>query len=336
MGSDVIIDAAEVQVVLNLLPGRVEVKYPLYGFPLLVLRETQAGYSLSCPCTREDFERAREPFGECAPELPSYADLVQSVLAAGIARFANEEAFARLKESVPLMNREALFSPDTNMFYLGFPSRAGIPRDRYVVVHTVLDEIEAALNEKYSPGEISRAKRAARFGGRVLDELVNQKTKRSRLAAYNALTELERIRDGARLVRGRGEGSSDREGNDLLIVKALSEFQRDAYCTVVHLTADKNVADLCRAEGIAHFLFEYPHELSARECTPAAAVECIFRLAVACGVVKVGPVLLYGEFRGKGTARRSLKMVTENEALAEEAGREISLCRKLSALPLSG
>ena len=320
---------------MNLQKKAWEIKYPLYDFEIARLRESSSGFVLEGMCSKDDFEEASGRFGEYVHEMPSFSDVLQSMLAAGILPFRNAPGFEALKAGYRSMNRDVMFSLDTNMLYCGFPSRSGINPALFLLVDTVQSEIESALNTKYSPQAIADLRRMAPFGREVLDELVNQKMKRSRIAAYGALAEFQGIRNLARIIDGTEPPTADKERNDLIIVRSLRAFGKDAYSTPVHLTADANVADLCRAEGVAHFLFEVPHSIDVRECTPAATIDLIFRLAVAFGVVKCGPALVYGEYRGKGARRQTLKVVIKNPELAEQFERELTLCRTLAGLPLA-
>ncbi|HEU17460.1 MAG TPA: hypothetical protein ENO06_01870 [Methanolinea sp.] len=324
------ISIPELQVLFNLVKGPVRIKYPLYDFEVATLRESPAGFVLSGMCTRDDFEEEAGRFGELAYDMPAYGDVIQSMLAAGILSYRNAGDFEDLKMAYRKMNREVMFSLDTNMLYDGFSSNAQINPYLFLLTDLVQQEIESALNTKYSPQAISLLKRSAMYEGGLLDELVNQKMKRSRLAAYGALAEFQKIRDQARIVKGVGPGSSDKEQNDLLIVQSVKAAER--FALLVHLTADINVADLCMAEGVSCFLFEKPHAIDARECTPGQAVDLVSRLAVAFGVVKVGPAFIYGEYRGKGARRESLKVVIRNPGMEGEFVRELELCRKLSGL----
>jgi len=320
----------ELQVLLNLMKGPVGIKYPLYDFEIATLRESQTGFVLAGMCSQDDFEEECGRFGELAYDMPSYNDVLQSLLSAGILSYRNAGDFEDLKKSYRAMNRDVMFSLDTNLLYDGFPSNAGINPYQYLLVDLVQQEIESALNTKYSPQTISLLKRSTSFEGTLLDELVNQKMKRSRLAAYGALAEFQKIRDRARIVQSVGAGSPDKERNDLIIVQSVKASER--FALPVHLTADTNVADLCMAEGVSYFLFEKPHAIDVRECTPKQAIDLVYRLAVAFGVVKYGPAFIYGEYRGKGTKRESLKVVFRNPEMEREFEKELELCRKLDRL----
>ncbi|MGB4235909.1 MAG: hypothetical protein WBJ52_07575 [Methanoregulaceae archaeon] len=334
MDAEVAIEIPELQVLLNLMKGPVVIKYPLYDFDIVVLKESRTGFVLSGMCSRDDFEDAASGFGELAYDMPSYNDVIQSLLVAGIISYRNSEGFENLKATSRAMNKTVLFSLDTNLLYDGFPSRAGIDASDFLLVDIVQAEIESALNTKYLPQAISQLKRMAPFEGKVLDELVNRKMKRSRLAAYGALAEFQKIRDKAQIIRTGEPATADKEKNDLLIVKALKAFEREKYSAPIHLTADSNVAELCRAEGVAHYLFEFPHTIEVLDCAPSAAIALLSRLAVTFGVVKCNAALIYGEFRGKGARRHSLKLVSRNKALHAEFTRELELCRNLSRLKI--
>lgn len=326
------ITVPELQVLLNLMGGQIGIKYPLYDFEIATLRESPTGFVLAGMCTRDDFEEGSSQFGEYAYDMPSFNDVLQSMLAAGILAYRNADDFGDLMKSHRALDRNVMFSLDTNLLYDGFCSNAGINPYQYLLVDLVQQEIESALNTKYSPQTISLLKRSAPFEGRLLDELVNQKMKRSRLAACGALAEFGKIRDRARIIQSVEPGSSDKERNDLVIVQSVKAFERIGYSLPVHLTADTNVADLCRAEGVSCFLFEKPYSIDVRECTPGQAVDLVYRLAVAFGVVKVGPAFIYGEYRGKGARRESLKVVIRNPGMEGEFVRELELCRRLSRL----
>ncbi len=328
------IEIPELQILLNEMTGPVEIKYPPYDFAIASLRESSSGYILTGMCTRDDFEEAIEPFGEFAYDMPHYADVVQSMLAAGILNYRNAFEFKSLMDHFRAISRDVQFSLDTNMLYDGFPSHAGINPALYLLVDVVQSEIESALNTKYSPQAIADLRRMAPFEKEVFHELLNQKMKRSRIAAYGALAEFQKIRNRARIVEGIEPAGADSGRNDLVIVRSLKAFEKRGFSMPVHLTADANVMDLCKAEGVACHLFEFPHAIDVRECTPQQAVELIFRLAIAFGVVKCNSALIFGEFRGKGSRRQTLKVVIRNPDLAEQFERELTLCRKLMQLPL--
>lgn len=328
-----IIGIPELQILLNLMQWPISLKYPLYDFDIASMKPTGRGFSLQGLCTREDFDEAVSVFGDYSFDMPAYANVMQAMLTAGVLQYRNEAGFQDLKKGYRAMNKEVTFSLDTNMLYDGFPSRQGMDLS-YLLVDLVQSEIEAAINVKYSPHTISDLKRMAPFEGKVLDQLINQKMKRSRVASYNALSEFQKIRDHAVMVKGIEPAGFDKEKNDLVIIKSVKNYAKESYSLPVHLTADVNAAELCRAEGIAHYLFEYPTGIDVSECSPAGAIELIFRLAIACGVIKCNSALIYGEYKGKGGRKQDLKVVFRNPDLYELFKRELTLCRSLSQLPL--
>ncbi len=334
MEPEVIIDAPELQVLLNLMKEKITLKYPLYEFDLLSLRPSGAGYTLNILSFREDFEEAGMTYGDNAHEMPSYNDLLQSMLVAGIINYTNQEAFDAHRQLYGTMNKNVVFSLDTNMLYNGFPSQSGIDPSLFLVVDTVENEIKSSLNYKYSAVALAEMKRCAPFEARLLDELVNRKTKRSRLAAYAALPELEKIRDKANLVKEVVPSGSDKEKNDSVIVRSLREFEREKYSMPFHLTADVNVASLCKAEGSAFMHFEFPGTIETREVAPQDVIKLLFRLATAFGVVKCNSVILFGEFKGKGNRDQHLKAVFRNPDQYDTFVKELELCRALMKLKI--
>lgn len=332
MADESVIVREELQILLNLLGERFTIKYPLYGFDIATLRRTAEGYEIRMECTRQDFEEASRAFDGYASEMPTYGDLVEVLLASGIITYRNIEAFAEQKKNIDSLRKNVRFSLDTNLFYHGFPFHAGIEAQRYVLVETVHEEIVRALNRKYSPRQISEMKRYARFGGDLLDELSNQKTKSARMATHIALREYLSIHDAAQIIPPIEPFADDREKNDLIIVRTLRKFEQEKYSLPLLLTADTNVAKLCEAEGLAHFLFDYPYEITVQDCSPKEGVWFLSFLAMTFGFLKCGPAIIFGEFGGKGGRDHDLKLRFLNPDLYREFERELDLCRRLIAL----
>jgi len=327
-----IIDVDEIQVLLNLFDGRVSIKYPLYEGEIGSIRPTDSGYQLDLSCRPGDFEDAASAFGENEHEMPTYADVVQAMVAAGAVRYTNDADFRDRLETYRKLSRQVLFCPDTNLFYHCFPSQSGIDAREFAIMGTTVAEIESAINHKYRAATIARMKRDAPFEGGLLDELVNQKTKKSRAAVYGALAEFSFLRDRAIQVPVTEPAGPDPEENDLLIVKALRDFQNEAYRLPVLLTADTNMSSLCAAEGVEYFLFEYPCTAGSQECSPHTILRLLYRLAVICGFIKCGPVIIFAEFRGKGHKQRNLKLFFRNRELHDRFRKEIDICRRLVGL----
>jgi hypothetical protein len=325
----------ELPLLLNYLGSSLEVSYPLYGFDLFTARTDSNGYTLESFGSREMFEDTLAPYGNAIQEMPAFNDLLSCLMNSGSLPYANRDAF---KEKIHLfanLRKGALYGLDTNVFYHGLPLNAGIDPADFLLIETVHDEIESSLNYKYLPKQIVDLKRSARFQKQLLDELVNARTKRARLAAHLAMPPFRAIRDRATLVPAVEPSSADKEVNDLIIVKSLKEFGKEKFALPVMLTADRNLATLCDAQGVEHFLFEMPAVLGKTHCTPAAFTNLLGTLAGVFGFIQCNSAIIFGEYRGKGSRSDELKVQFLNEALYESFRKDLSLCRKLQDLNIA-
>ena len=101
------------------------------------------------------------------------------------------------------------------------------------------------------------------------------------------------------------------------------------------LTADRNLATLCDAEGVEHFFFEMPVALGKTHCTPAAFTKVLGTLAGVFGFVQCNSVIIFGEYRGKGGGGDELKVQFINEAIYEPFRKDLAICRKLQDLHIA-
>jgi hypothetical protein len=247
----------------------------------------------------------------------------------------NREEFDRVSLAHKKLKKEVYYGLDTNLFYHGFPSRSGIDPTHFALLDITRQEIENSLNIKYSPQQISLIKRNARYQKQMLDEMVNQRTHRARLAAYLALRQYLMVRDRGLEIRVREPFNQDSEKNDLIIVRAIRQFEVERYPLPILLTADRNMATLCEAEGVEYFLFQVPYTFSEEHCTPFQMVRFLFNLAAVFGFIQCGSIYLFGEFRGKGPVLEELKLVFQNQKIEEAFIKDFEICRKLIKLPIS-
>jgi len=325
----------ELPLLLNYLGSSLEVSYPLYDFDLFTARPYANGYTIDSFGSREMFEDALAPYGNTVQEMPSFNDLLSCLLNSGILPYANRDTFIEKIRMFANLKKGVLYGLDTNVFYHGLPLNAGIDPATLLLVETVKNEIESSLNFKYSSQQIADLKRSARFQKQLLDELINARTKRARLAAHLALPPFRAIRDRATLVPAVGPSSSDKEANDLIIVRSLKEFEKEKFALPVMLTADRNLATLCDAQGVEHFLFEMPAAPGKTHCTPAAFTNMVGTLAGVFGFIQCNSAIIFGEYRGKGSRGDELKVQFLNEALCESFRKDLSLCRKLQDLNIA-
>ncbi|WAC05131.1 MAG: PIN domain-containing protein [Methanoregula sp.] len=325
----------ELPLLLNYLESSLSVSYPLYEFDLFSARPDGNVYLLGGFGSREMFEDARASCGTTAQEMPAFNDLLSCLMNSGILPYANRDAFEEKLRMYNQLKKGVRFGPDTNVFYHGLPLNAGIDPAAFLLVDTVKNEIESSMNYKYSPKQIADFKRTARYQKQLLDELVNARTKRARLAAHLALPQFRAIRDRATMVPALEPSSSDKEANDLIIVRSLKAFEKEKFALPVMLTADRNLATLCDAEGVEHFLFEMPAAIGKPHCTPAAFTNLLATLAGVLGFIQCNSAVIFGEYRGKGGRSDELKVQFLNETLIEPFRKDLTICRKLQALNIA-
>lgn len=325
----------EIQVLLNHLGNKIEISFPLYEMNLLEARANDVGYNLKITAKRDLFDDELAVYGDNKGELPNFHDYFLCLIHSGIVHYSNIDKFTARASSYAQIKKGVHFGLDTNLLYHGFPLNSNIDAQKFIIIDTIQSEIESSINYKYSPQEITDLKRCARFQKHLLDELINAKTKRARRATYLALRQFRAIRDRAHTIPAIEESTSDKEANDLIIVKTLRKFEDDKYSLPVMLTADQNLATLCDAHGLEHFLFEIPYEINERKCTPAEMVSLIFNLAAVFGFIQCNSVNIFGEFRGKGANLDELKLEFLNERIYDRFFQDLKICRRLMKLGIA-
>jgi hypothetical protein len=325
----------ELPLLLNYFGSSLAVSYPLFEFDLFTTRTDSDGCNLSSFGSREMFEEELAECGNAAQELPSFNDLLSCMMNSGVLPFANGNAFKDKIHNLSTLKKGVWYGLDTNVFYLGVPLNAGIDPKSFLIVETVRAEIESSLNYKYSPQQITDLKRAVRFQKQLLDELVNARIKKARLAAHLALPPFRAVRDVATVVPAVEPSSHDKEANDLIIVKSLKAFDKEKFALPVMLTADRNLATLCDVQGVEHFLFEMPVTLGIKHCTPPAFTKLLGTLAGVFGFIQINSAIIYGEYRGQGSKSDELKVLFLNEELYKPFKKDLTLCRKLQDLNIA-
>ncbi|RLI82538.1 hypothetical protein DRP07_05015 [Archaeoglobales archaeon] len=322
MNSEQIITKDELQILLNLI-DELSMMYPLYShFQLLSAKPEEDSYKLKILQGEMDFPEANE--------FPSYSDFASCLLSAGVIDYSNLRKFEELVKSYSNMKKRVYFCPDTNVVYHRFLTNYLDPSKNILLVDTVKEEIEASLNHKYSPQQIAELKKEARYQHFLLDEFVNRRMKKSRLACI-AMKEYRELRKYAIEIEGVERSTSDKEANDRIIVKTLRRFERDRAALPVLLTADRQMADLCKMEEIEYFFFEVPHAVDAKKCSSKAMLNLIYNLAMVFGVIRLNSVVIFGEFKGKNSID-NLKLRFLDDNLYQSFDRHLKICRRLMKL----
>jgi hypothetical protein len=333
-----VIDVSELQILLNLMGGHVKVNYPLYPFRLFDARYEDDGYRLKLDCRDSDFDKELRQYRELSYELPTYSDLRQSMISAGVLRYQNLKEFAKKLKAYHNMSKDVKFSLDTNMLYYKFVSNFKLIKpNELVMVKVVGEEIEDKLNHKYKHNQIKSLRRAARYQGQLFDELWNRKNKASRKAAYVASREYQYLMAGIadELDTVKPPRNSD-WSNDRLIAETLIDLEHTSHVLPVLLTADDALVDICKTEGLEYFKFDIPYRIDIEHCNPSGFSELVFILAVTFGFVKLNSVVVFGEFKGKTSNRPDeLKLMFLDENLHHRFIKDLKICRKLVKLTIT-
>jgi len=145
----------ELQILLNLLGPRIKISYPLYSSDLVKARTTSDGYRIDIKVDKTAMEKETDRFGSQASEMPSYSDLLDCFLCAGIISYENLDGFNEMYDRFSSSSKRVFYCPDTNILYHRFLSNYGkIEYNKVGVVEIVRDEIKASINYKYSSNQI--------------------------------------------------------------------------------------------------------------------------------------------------------------------------------------
>jgi len=331
--NEMIIQISELQILLNLMArDTIVLDYPLYDLKMVHARPSKDGYRINV-LTDPDEILEKYEYSPHTDELPSFDDIKYCLLLSGIIQYDNMDEFQDKLRALNKLDHTIYFAPDTNLFYQRTLSRLNIPNPHFLVVDTVYDEIESSINHKYNKHVLYEMEQDADFHGELLKELSNRKPKKSRKAAYIAMREYKRIRDNILETKAGEPSTSYSERNDLIIVKAIRDFQENNQNVFpVILTADTNMAELCISKGPECFHFTYPSSVEVDTCTPYQLRDLIFYLARVCGLIKCNSVIIYGEYSHKTWNDDSLKLVFQDATLFERFKEDHKLCRELMEL----
>jgi len=335
---EIVILKDEIQLLLN-TANKVSISYPLYPhFEILTAKaeneviEFEGGYKFRLLVDKNDFEKESSKFNQFFNEMPTYNDILECMLSSNIIKYKNEAKFTEKMKHFRSMKKKTYFCPDTNIIYHRFISNySNFKQNEIVLIDTVKEEIEACLNFKYNSYQISGLKTLIKYQNDLLDELINKRMKRSRLAAYIALQEYKKVKELAFKIEGIEKPTKDKEENDKIIVKSIKRFEKEKDALPILLTADIAMTDVCEIEDLEYFLFEIPIEANAEFCTSEQFLQLVYNLATVFGVIKLNSTLIFGEFKGK-TKYETLKLKFLDEKVLKEIEKDLRICRKLMKL----
>ncbi|TAJ44012.1 PIN domain-containing protein [Methanofollis fontis] len=325
--------SSELCILANLFEGQFTLSYPIYDIELLRVDTDSNGYRVEFPATEADFSSGMGIFGEYGFEMPTYGDFEECLLASGATTYENLDAFLQQGELYHGLKKDVRFGLDTNLLYHRFATVTGAVRpEEVILLDIVKQEIEFALNHKYSGRLIGHLSRAAPDGAGIIAEFENRKKKKSRKAAHLAMAEYRALRDRALLLDTDGHAAHATHENDDLIVRALRHFEEERSELPVLLTADAAMADLCDAEGVEYYLFRAPFRVRPHHLSPWTLFRLITTLSVVFGVISIDSVLVFSEYGGKGNEADAFRLTFIDEDRHTEFARDVEVCRKLLAL----
>lgn len=324
MKYEVMIQPEDIQILLNLLDGNINISYPLYKLDIIRTHVDKKGYTLKFPNKQELWD-AFEDFGKLKKEVMNLNDLNSCLLSSGVISFKNLDDIKEEIKTYRNIKKSVKFSLDTNMLYFNFTLSHGLlDPSEIVLVKTVRDEIIKVMNKKYRHDEILELNKRGDFDGRTLNELKNKRKKKSRKAKI-ALKEFTHLRGNAKVIKENGSGSPNKR-----IVDTLAEYEKDFNTTVVLLTADESITDLCEAEDVAYIKCDLPYKIDQARCSFETFNRLVLNMASMLGIIKVGPVLVYGEYKGYSSNEADLLKVKDSyKKRNEQLKKELKICKEL-------
>jgi len=324
MKYEVMIQPEDIQILLNLLDGNINISYPLYKLDIIRTHVDKKGYTLKFPNKQELWD-VFDDFGSLKKEVLNPNDLKSCLLSSGVISFKNLEDIKEEIKTYRNIKKSVKFSLDTNMLYFNFTLSHGLlDPSEIVLVKTVRDEVIKVMNKKYRHDEILELNKRGDFDGRILKELKNKRKKKSRNAKI-ALKEFTHLRGDAKVIKENGSGSPDKR-----IVDTLAEYEKDFNTTVVLLTADDACIDLCEAEDVAYIKCDIPHKIDQTRCSFETFNRLVLNMASMLGIIKVGPVLVYGEYKGYSSNEPDLLKVKDSyKKRHKQLKKELKICKEL-------
>jgi len=324
MKYEVMIQPEDIQIFLNLLDGNINISYPIYGLDLIRAHVDKKGYTLKYPNKQELWD-ASDDFGSLKKEVPNFNDLRSCLLSSGVMSFKNLEEIKEEIKTYRNIKKSVKFSLDTNMLYFNFTLSHGLlDPSEIVLVKTVRDELMKVMNKKYRHEEILELNKKGNFDGRLLKELKNKRKKKSRNAKI-ALKEFKHLKGDAKVIEEKGDDPPDKR-----IVDSLAEYEKKFDTTIVLLTADDACVDLCEAENIAYIKCDIPNEIDEERCSFETFNKLVLNMASMLGLIKVGPFLVYGEYKGYSSNQPDLlKLKDSYKKRHDLLKKELKICKEL-------
>jgi hypothetical protein len=329
--SELTITKQEVAILLNQLPSKIYVDYPLSNDQILSIEAVDNHFELEIHLEMDQTQTDSDLWDI---EKPSYSDYRQIFLASNLITYTNLEEFIEEHRVYSNLNQKIVYAPDTNLFYYQFLSTEILKPNEILQVDTVQKELMRVLNKKFKPNQITDLKQTVRYQKHLLDQFINTRRKSSRLAYNLALQEYQKYTDQVYATVQTDELSDDKEEVDAQFVEAVKKYRDNSHTYSVILTSDKSLTDICELVGIPYFRLELPSVINPGTSTPEQLCHLLCNLAGVLGVIQINNILLFGEYRGKQNVNEYKIRYLRGE-IPIEVERDLEICRELMKLNIN-
>ena len=328
--SEISLTKQELVILLNQLPNKIYVDYPLSNDQIFSAEANANRYEIE---TQLELDQTLSNSELWDLEKPSFSDYRQCFLASNLITYTNLSEFIQEHSVYSNLKQKVVYAPDTNLFYNQFLSLGILKVDEILRVETVQKEILRMLNKKFNSKQISELKQAVRYQKHLLDQFINSRQKASRLAANLALQEYQQYADQVYATVQTRDLVPDKEENDVIFVEAVKRYRNTSNTYPVVLTCDRLLTDICDASGVPVFLLELPRVIHPEPCTPEQLCHLLCNLAGVLGVIQVNKILMFGEYRGKRDINEYKIRFLSGETPIE-LERDLEICRELMKLKI--
>jgi hypothetical protein len=329
--SEITVSKQELAVLLNQLPSKIIVDYPLSNDQILSIEAVDNHFELEVHLETDLIPSDSELWDK---EKPSYSDYRQIFLASNLITYSNLNEFLEDHRVYNNLKQKIVYAPDTNLFYYQFLSTGILKPSEILLVDTAQKELIRVLNKKFTPGQINKLKQSVKYQKHLLDQFTNTRRKSSRLANNLALQEYQQYSDQVYATAKTGELAEDKEDVDTQFVEAVKKYRDNSRTYSIVLTSDKALTDLCKVIGIPFFRLELPNRINPETSTPEQLCHLLCNLAGVLGVIQINNILLFGEYRGKQNVNEYKVRYLRGE-IPIEVERDLEICRELMKLKIN-
>ena len=327
---DVTISKQEIPILLNQLPNKINVDYPLSNDQIFSAEAYKNKYEIETQLESDQNLSDSELWDS---EKPKFDDYRKCFLSSNIISYTNLDEFLHDHKTYSNLKQKVVYAPDTNLFYNQFLSTGIIKPNDILLVETVHKEIMRMLNKKMTSDIISDLKPVVKYQKHLLDMFINGRRKKSRIVYNLALQEYLQFADQVYAKVQSRDLVVDREENDIIFVESVKQYKNTSSTYPVVLSSDKQIKDVCEASGVPFFILDQPKEIKPEDCTPEQLCHLLCNLAGVLGVIQINNLLLFSEFRGKRNVNDYNVRFLGGET-SIELERDLEICRELVKLKI--